>query len=171
MKLIKTKFAGLKLIKTKIFKDKRGSFREVFQNKLENNNDYVFDCMSHSKKNVLRGLNFQKKKAQAKLLTVVSGKILDVCVDLRKKSKTYGKNFSIELSEKSELSILIPAGFAHGFICLSKECSVYYKCSNYRDKKSETTLLWNDPVLKIRWPCKKPILAKKDSEGILFNNL
>jgi dTDP-4-dehydrorhamnose 3,5-epimerase len=171
MKTIKTKFEELKLIKTKIFNDKRGFFKEVFQNRVEKNNNFIFDCMSYSKKNVLRGLHFQKKKSQAKLLTVMQGKIFDVCVDLRKKSKTYGKYFSIELSQKSEHSILIPAGFAHGFLCLSKECIVYYKCSNYRDQNSETTLLWNDPSIRINWPNKNPILSDKDQKGILFSNL
>jgi dTDP-4-dehydrorhamnose 3,5-epimerase len=171
MKVINTKFKDLKLIKTKIFKDQRGFFKEVFKNKVEQNNNFVFDCMSYSKKNILRGLHFQKKNPQAKLLTVVQGRIFDVCVDLRKKSKTYGKYFSIELSQKSEFSILIPSGFAHGFLCLSKECVVYYKCSQYRDQNSETTILWNDPTLKINWPNKKPILSYKDQNGILFSNL
>jgi len=171
MKTIKTKLEELKLIKTKIFNDKRGFFKEVFQNRVEKNNNFIFDCMSYSKKNVLRGLHFQKKKSQAKLLTVMQGKIFDVCVDLRKKSKTYGKYFSIELSQKSEYSILIPAGFAHGFLCLSKECIVYYKCSNYRDQNSETTLLWNDPSIRINWPNKNPILSDKDQKGILFSDL
>lgn len=171
MKIIHTKFKDLKLIKTKIFKDQRGFFKEVFKNKVEHKNNFIFDCMSYSKKNVLRGLHYQKKKPQAKLLTVVQGRIFDVCVDLRKKSKTYGKYFSIELSQKSELSILIPRGFAHGFQCLSKECVIYYKCSNYRDKNSEATLAWNDPTLKIKWPSKKPILSNKDNKGIFFNNL
>jgi dTDP-4-dehydrorhamnose 3,5-epimerase len=168
MKIIHTKFKDLKLIKTKIFKDQRGFFKEVFKNKVEPNNKFIFDCMSYSKKNVLRGLHFQKKKSQTKLLTVVQGRIFDVCVDLRKKSKTYGKYFSIELSQKSNLSILIPRGFAHGFQCLSKECVVYYKCSNYRDKNSEVTLAWNDPALKIKWPKKKPILSNKDNKGIFL---
>ena len=170
MKAIYTKFKDLKLIKTKIFKDQRGFFKEVFKNKVEQNNIFVFDCMSYSKKNILRGLHFQKKNPQAKLLTVVQGSIFDVCVDLRKKSKTYGKYFSIELSQKSNFSILIPSGFAHGFQCLSKECVVYYKCSNYRDKNSEATLAWNDPTLKIKWPSKKPILSNKDNKGIFFND-
>ena len=171
MKTIKTKFKDLKLIKTNTFKDKRGFFKEVFQNKVEKKNNFVFDCMSYSKKNVLRGLHFQKKNSQAKLLTVMQGKIFDVCVDLRKKSKTYGKYFSIELSQKSDFSILIPSGFAHGFLCLSKECVVYYRCSNYRDQNSETTILWNDPSIKINWPNKKPILSNKDKDGIFFTDL
>ena len=171
MKIIHTKFKDLKLIKTKIFKDQRGFFKEVFKNKVEPNNKFIFDCMSYSKKNVLRGLHFQKKKSQTKLLTVVQGRIFDVCVDLRKKSRTYRKYFSIELSQKSDLSILIPRGFAHGFQCLSKECVIYYKCTNYRDKNSEVTLAWNDPTLKIKWPRKKPILSNKDNNGIFFNDL
>ena len=171
MKIIHTKFKDLKLIKTKIFKDQRGFFKEVFKNKVVQNDNFIFDCMSYSKKNVLRGLHFQKKKPQTKLLTVVQGRIFDVCVDLRKKSKTYGKYFSTELSQKSDFSILIPSGFAHGFQCLSKECVVYYKCSNYRDKNSEVTLAWNDPTLKIKWPRKKPILSNKDNKGIFFNDL
>ena len=171
MKVVHTKFKDLKLIKTKIFKDQRGFFKEVFKNKIEQNYRFIFDCMSYSKKNTLRGLHFQKKNQQAKLLTVVQGRIFDVCVDLRKKSRTYGKYFSIELSQKSDLSILIPRGFAHGFQCLSKECVVYYKCSNYRDKNSEATLAWNDPTLKIKWPSKKPILSNKDNKGIFFNDL
>jgi|TARA_B110000503_G_C6861156_1_gene294840 dTDP-4-dehydrorhamnose 3,5-epimerase len=171
VKLIKTKFKGLKLIKSKIFKDKRGFFKEVFQDKIEKNNKFVFDCMSYSRKNVLRGLHFQSINSQAKLLTVAEGKIFDVSLDLRKKSKSYGKYFSIELSQDSDLSILIPSGFAHGFLCLSKKCVVYYKCSKYRNKKSEKTILWNDPDLAIKWPCKKPLVSKKDKNGISFKNL
>jgi dTDP-4-dehydrorhamnose 3,5-epimerase len=171
VKLIKTKFKGLKLIKSKIFKDKRGFFKEVFQNKIEKNNKFVFDCMSYSKKNVLRGLHFQSINPQAKLLTVVEGEMFDVCLDLRKKSKSYGKYFSIKLSQDSDLSILIPPGFAHGFLCLSKKCVVYYKCSKYRNNKSEKTILWNDPDLAIKWPCKNPLLSKKDKNGIPFKNL
>ena len=99
---------------------------------------------------------------------MVHGKILDVVVDLRKKSKTYGKYFSIEMSHKSDFSLFIPEGFAHGFMCLSKTCTVYYKCTNYRHQKSEITLKWNDKDLKIKWPTKKPILSKKDKNGMSF---
>jgi dTDP-4-dehydrorhamnose 3,5-epimerase len=170
VKSIKTKFKDLKLIKSKIFKDKRGFFKEVFQSKIETKDKFIFDCMSSSKKNVLRGLHFQSINPQAKLLTVAEGKIFDVCLDLRKQSRTYGKYFSIKLSQNSDLSILIPPGFAHGFLCLSKKCVVYYKCSNYTNEKSEKTILWNDPHLAIKWPCKKPILSKKDKSGIAFKN-
>ncbi len=166
MKLLKTKIKGPKLIKSKIFKDKRGYLRETFRNNLFNNLNFPFDVMSFSKKNVLRGLHIQTKKSQAKIITVTHGKIFDVVVDLRRKSKTFGKTFAVILSDKSDFSFYIPAGFAHGFLCLSKNCTVNYKCSHYRDASSEKTLLWNDKSLKIKWPIKKPILSKKDEVGI-----
>jgi dTDP-4-dehydrorhamnose 3,5-epimerase len=169
MKIIKTQIKDLILIKTELFRDKRGYFKEVEKFKVLKKK-FIFDCFSYSKKNTLRGLHLQTNKSQAKIITVVHGKILDVAVDLRKKSPTYGKYFSIEISDNSDFSIFIPTGFAHGFLCLSKNCAVYYKCTNYRDKNSEKTIKWNDKKLKIRWPIKKPILSKKDSNGIDFKN-
>lgn len=169
IKKIKTKIKDLVLIKTKIYKDKRGFFKEVEQNKILKKK-FIFDCFSFSKKNTLRGLHFQKKKSQAKIITVVQGKILDVVVDLRKDSKTYGKHFSIEISQNSNFSLLIPEHFAHGFLCLSKKCGVYYKCTNYRDVNSETTIKWNDKTLGIKWPIKKPLLSKKDRKGLNFDD-
>jgi len=167
MKIIKTKFKNLLLLKTNVYKDKRGYFKEVEKFSILKKK-FIFDCFSYSKKNTLRGLHLQTKKSQAKIITVVHGKILDVAVDLRKKSPTYGKYFSIEISDNSDFSIFIPAGFAHGFLCLSKNCAVYYKCTNYRDKKSEKTIKWNDKSLNIKWPIKKPILSKKDALGMNF---
>ena len=167
MKIIKTKIKDLVLIKTELFKDKRGFFKEIEKFKVLKKK-FIFDCFSYSKKNTLRGLHLQTRKSQAKIITVVHGKILDVVVDLRKKSPNYGKHFSIEISDKSNFSIFIPEGFAHGFLCLSKNCAVYYKCTNYRDKESEKTIKWNDKDLSINWPIKKPILSKKDSLGINF---
>ena len=157
MKIIKTYIKDLALIRSPVFSDNRGFFKEVDkQNILKKK--FIFDCFSFSKKNTLRGLHLQKKKSQAKIITVVQGKILDVVVDLRNKSKTYGKHFAIEISQNSNFSLFIPENFAHGFLCLSKNCGVYYKCTNYRDKNSETTIKWNDKKLDIRWPIKKPIL-------------
>ena len=167
MKLIKTKIKNLLIVKTNIYKDHRGFFKEVEKSRILKKK-FIFDCVSFSKKNTLRGLHLQKENSQAKLITVVNGKILDVVVDLRKKSKTYGKYFSIEMSHKSDFSLFIPEGFAHGFMCLSKTCTVYYKCTNYRHQKSEITLKWNDKDLKIKWPTKKPILSKKDKNGMSF---
>ena len=167
MKLLKTKIKGLLIVKTDIYKDNRGFFKEVEKFKILKKK-FIFDCLSFSKKNTLRGLHLQKKKSQAKIITVTQGKILDVVVDLRKKSETYGKHFSIEISEKSDFSLFIPQGFAHGFMCLSRTCIVYYKCTNYRDQKSEITIKWNDKDLKIKWPSKKPILSNKDKKNMTF---
>ena len=164
MKIKNVNIAGLKIIKTKMFFDNRGFFKEVFRNNLIKKN-FKFDVMSSSKKNVIRGLHIQTKKPQAKVITVVFGKIMDVAVDLRKNSKTFGKYYSLIISEKSEYSFYIPEGFAHGFLCLSDKCIVHYKCSEYRHKESETTLNWRDQKVKIKWPIKKPILSKKDKNG------
>ena len=169
MRLLKTKIKGLQIIKTNIYKDKRGFFKEIEKFKILKKK-FIFDCLSFSKKNTLRGLHLQQKKQQAKIITVAQGKILDVVVDLRKKSKTYGKHFSIEISHNSDFSLFIPSGFAHGFLCLSRTCLVYYKCTNYRDEKSEITLKWNDRALNINWPIKKPILSKKDNLGMSFSD-
>ena len=143
MKIKNVNITGLKIIKTKMFYDSRGFFKEVFRNNLIKKN-FKFDVMSSSKKNVIRGLHIQTKKPQAKVITVVFGKIMDVAVDLRKNSKTFGKYYSLIISDKDEYSFYIPEGFAHGFLCLSNKCIVHYKCSEYRHKESETTLDWRD---------------------------
>jgi dTDP-4-dehydrorhamnose 3,5-epimerase len=105
---------------------------------------------------------------QDKFVSVIKGKIFDVVVDLRKKSKTYGKYFSIILSEKNSTSLFIPAGFAHGFCGLENDNLVFYGCTNYKSKKNEVGILWNDKTLKIKWPTTKPILSKKDKNNITF---
>ena len=171
MKIIKTRFKDLLIIKSKFYKDNRGSFKEISKQKVLNKK-FIFDCMSISKKNVLRGLHIQTTKSQAKFISVVKGEIFDVAVDLRKKSKTFGKYFSIKISEKSDFSLYIPEGFAHGFLCLSRENIVIYKCSNYQNQKSEKTLMWDDKKLKIKWPMKKNlILSKKDQSGLSFDQI
>jgi dTDP-4-dehydrorhamnose 3,5-epimerase len=166
MKLLKTKIPGPLFIKSTIFKDKRGYLRETFRNNLLNKIKFPFDIMSFSKKNVLRGLHIQTNKSQAKIITVTHGKIFDVAVDLRKNSTNFGKYIGVIISDKSDFSFYIPAGFAHGFMCLSKTCTVNYKCSNYRDAKSEKTLNWNDKKVNIKWPRKKSILSDKDKDGL-----
>jgi len=162
MKLINTKIKDLKIIKSKIYNDERGFLRETYRKNLLKNQDFPFDIMSFSKKNVLRGLHIQTKKPQAKIITVTHGKIFDVAVDLRRSSKTFGKYFGLIISSNSDYSFYIPAGFAHGFLCLSKDCMVNYKSSQYRDAASEKTLKWNDESINIKWPIKKPILSLKD---------
>ena len=162
MKLLKTKIDGPKIIKTTIFKDSRGFLKEVYRKNIINNTDFPFDVMSFSKKNVMRGLHIQVIKPQAKIITVTHGKIFDVAVDLRKKSKTFGKYVGVKISDKDDFSFYIPEGFAHGFMCLSKECTVNYKCSKYRNSGSEKTLKWDDAIVNIKWPIKKPFLSNKD---------
>ena len=162
MKLLKTKINGPKIIKTKIFNDSRGFLKETYKKNIVGNIEFPFDVMSFSKKNVLRGLHIQIKQPQAKIITVTHGKILDVAVDLRKKSNTFGKYIAIKISDKDDFSFYIPEGFAHGFMCLSKECTVNYKCSRYRNARSEKTLKWDDTVVNIKWPIKKPLLSDKD---------
>ena len=167
MEIINTKFKGLFLIKKKTFKDSRGYFREIYiQKKIKKN--FCFSILSKSKKNVLRGLHFQKINPQAKYLSVVKGKIFDVALDLRKKSKTFGKYFSIVLSDKDNISLFIPEGFAHGFYTMKEDTIIYYKCSQYRHKHSETGIIWNDPSIKIKWPTKKTIISEKDKKNISF---
>ena len=108
---------------------------------------------------------------QGKLITVLKGKILDVAVDCRKNSKTFGKTYKTVLSSKNCRSIYIPEGFLHGFLCLEKDNFVVYGCTNYRQKQSETGVKWNDPDLKINWGTKKPLLSKKDKNNIFFKDL
>ncbi len=170
MKIVQTKFKGLCIVNGFSFYDKRGFFREIYKNSLFKKYKPVFWCVSKSKKNVLRGLHLQKKKSQAKFVSVLRGKILDVVVDLRKKSKTFGKHFKIELSEKNSKSIIIPKGFAHGFLGLDKENIVLYCNDNYRSKNNEIGILWNDKDLGIKWPKKRLIISKKDKKNISFNN-
>lgn len=168
MKIISTKFQGLKVIQSKSFKDSRGLFKEDYKKKYFKNNNFVFGCTSTSKKNVVRGLHMQTKFSQGKYVSVLKGAIFDVVLDVRKKSQTFGKHFKTILSANNARSIFIPEGFAHGFMGLEKENIIYYTCTNYRSKKHEVGILWNDKDLKIDWPIKKPIVSKKDKKNFKF---
>ena len=168
MKIINKKLKNLFLIKHNVFKDKRGYFKEIIrENKI--NRKFPFVVMSYSKKNVIRGLHLQTKKSQGKFVSVIKGRVFDVAVDLRKKSKTFGKYFSCILSEANATSIYIPPGFAHGFQALEKDNYVIYSCSRYRDKNSEISINCNDKDLNIKWPINKKILSKKDKNAMSFN--
>ena len=170
MKIHKTKFTNLLVFKSKNFFDNRGYFRELaLEKKIKKK--LIFTVMSKSKKNVLRGLHMQKKLKQGKYISCLKGEILDVVVDCRKKSKTFGKHFKIILSEKNCKSIYIPPGFLHGFLGLGKENIVIYGCTNYRDQKSEIGVSWNDKDLKINWNIKSPILSKKDTQNLKFKDV
>ena len=165
--IVKTKFKDLFVVINKNHKDKRGYFKELLSEKKINKN-FPFTVMSYSKKNILRGLHIQKKNPQGKYISVIKGKVFDVSLDLRKKSKTFGKFFTIILSEKNNKSLFIPAGFAHGFCSLDKENYIVYNCTKYRNQKSEIGINYNDEDLNIKWPIKRPIVSLKDKKNISF---
>tara|TARA_Y100000992_G_scaffold22185_1_gene12724 strand:+ start:146 stop:682 length:537 start_codon:yes stop_codon:yes gene_type:complete len=170
MKLIKTKFKDLKIIRLKRNNDSRGYLAETYNKKLIGGKALIFDYKVISKKNIFRGFHFQYKFQQVKLISVLKGKILDYVIDLRKNSKTFGKTFKIILSEKNNLSLYVPNGFAHSYLTLGKENIVYYKLSNYYAPKFESGILWNDRDLKVKLPIKKPKVSKKDKALPSFND-
>ena len=169
-KVSKTNIKNLLIIDGKHHSDNRGYLRELVSEK-EIGSKFKFTIVSKSKKNVLRGLHFQNNKPQGKYISVLKGKILDVAVDLRKNSKTFGKNFSIILSEKNCKGIFIPPGFAHGFQALEKENIVCYSCTEYRSIGNEHSLKYNDPQLKIKWFKKNLIMTKKDRNAKTLKEL
>ncbi len=168
MRVFLTKIKDLKVIQGERFLDSRGYFRELYKKKIIKKKQFIFWCASKSKKNVLRGIHLQIRSPQAKYISVLKGEIIDVVVDLRKKSKTFGQHFKIKLSEKNCKSLLIPAGFGHAFYGTENENIVIYSNSNYRSKKSEVGILWNDKDLKIKWPNKNLIISKKDKNNLSF---
>ena len=175
MELIKTSIDGLLIIKPDVFKDERGYFFESYNKerfaKAGLMMDFVQDNESKSDKGVLRGLHFQKPPyAQGKLVRVIKGSVMDVAVDLRKDSPTYGKWESVVLTEENKLQFWIPEGFAHGFVALEDNTIFNYKCTNVYNKESEGSLLWNDPDINIEWNIENPILSEKDKVSTLFKN-
>ena len=175
MNITKTDIEGLIIIEPQIFKDSRGFFFESWNAKkfkqLGINEDFVQDNQSVSSKGVLRGLHFQNPPyAQAKLVRVIEGSVLDVAVDLRKNSPTYGMHVSVILSEQNNKSFFIPKGFAHGFLSLEDNTVFNYKCSDYYNKESEGSLLWNDEDLKIDWQIDNPLISEKDLQADFFKN-
>ena len=166
----KTKIKNLLVVDGKQYSDNRGYLRELVSEK-KIGSKFKFTIVSKSKKNVLRGLHFQNNKSQGKYISVLKGKILDVAVDLRKNSKTFGKYFSIILSEKNCKGVLIPPGFAHGFQTLEKENIVCYSCTEYRSIGNEHALKYNDPLLKIKWMKDKLTMTKKDRNAKTLKEL
>ena len=128
----------------------------------------IFHYFARSKKNVFRGFHFQTKNQQEKLVSVLEGGIVDICIDLRRNSRTFGKIFKTVLSKKNKKSIFIPKGFAHGYFTLEKDNIVYFQNSTYRDKNQEKGIIWNDKDLNLKFPIKKPLLSKKDKLNITF---
>ena len=177
MNIIKTTIDGLVILKPTIFKDSRGYFMESYSqkkiNKLLGNISFVQDNESESYKGVLRGLHFQKPPhAQSKLVRCLNGSILDVALDLRKYSKTYGHFQTNLLTDENKNQIFIPKGFAHGFVVLSESATLSYKVDNYYNYESESGIIWNDPYLNIDWRIKETeiIVSKKDSKLSTFKN-
>jgi len=170
MKITKTKLEGLLLLEPRVFPDSRGHFFELWNKKRNTEagipSELVQDNVSSSKRGVLRGLHFQNPNAQGKLVSVLSGEIFDVAVDIRKASPTFGQWVSVVLSSQAHNQIYIPPGFAHGFQVLSEESTVLYKTSDYWSPTSERTLLWNDPAIGILWPEAKRIISEKDAQGL-----
>jgi len=178
MNLIKTTLDGLVVLKPTIFKDNRGYFMESYNqkniNKLVGNVNFVQDNESESSRGVLRGLHFQKPPyAQAKLVRCLKGSVLDVVLDLRKDSKTYGIFETILLTEENKKQLFIPKGFAHGFVVLSETAIFSYKVDNYYNPDSESGVLWNDLALNIDWKINKKeiIVSEKDKSLPTFNNI
>ena len=178
MNLIKTKLDGLVVLKPTVFKDNRGYFMESYNqkniNKLLGNVNFIQDNESESSRGVLRGLHFQKPPyTQAKLVRCLKGSVLDVALDLRKDSKTYGIFETISLTEENKKQLFIPKGFAHGFIVLSKSAILSYKVDNYYNPESESGIIWNDPDLNIDWNINKNeiIVSEKDKNLPTFNEI
>jgi len=171
MKLIRTEIADVLVLEPKVFGDDRGFFLETYnQRDLKNvtgiDATFVQDNLSRSGKNVLRGLHYQIRQPQGKLVRVLAGEVFDVAVDLRRRSPTFGKWVGFNLSAENKRTAWIPPGFAHGFLVLSEYADFFYKATDYYAPELERTVLWNDPQLGVRWPLSgDPILAPKDRAG------
>lgn len=174
---IETCIPDVKIIEPKIFGDDRGFFLESYRDDWfrKNITDSVFVQDNHSKSTsgTLRGLHYQLKNTQGKLVRVTSGTVYDVAVDMRKSSPTYGQHVGVVLSGENKHQLWVPEGFAHGFYVMSDSAEFVYKCTDYYAPEHEVSLLWNDPALKIQWPLvdgKSPLLSAKDEAGLLFED-
>lgn len=176
MNVQETSLPGVLLIEPRVFGDARGFFLETYSSQryadIGITGPFVQDNWSRSCRGTLRGLHFQIKQAQGKLVQVMQGAIFDVAVDVRRDSPTFGKWLGIELSGENKKQLWIPRGFAHGFFVLSETADFVYKCTNSYAPEHERTLLWNDPTIGVKWPSDiKPILSEKDQNGTTFELL
>ena len=176
MKVTESGIKGVFIIEPDVYEDDRGFFMETFHDEryrklLGINLDFVQDNISRSSKNVLRGMHFQKNYPQGKIVKASRGEILDVVVDLRKGSPTYGAWESFKLSEQNKLQVWIPPGFAHGFLVMSDSADIDYKCTEYYHPEDELCLMWNDPEVAIDWTINDPILSEKDKKGLSLKDL
>ena len=168
MKIESCNIPDIKLVKNNIFNDDRGRFIESYKKKKYESNginsSFVQDNLVYSKKNVLRGLHYQKKFPQGKLVSAISGEIFDIAVDIRKESKYYGQWIGKIISDKNCHQLYVPPGFAHGYCVLSDYAIVMYKCTEYYYENDQYGIIWNDIDVNIDWPIDKPILSEKDSK-------
>ena len=175
MQVVRTEIPEVLILEPKVFGDERGFFFESYQRRAFHKAtgvdvEFVQDNHSRSKRNVLRGLHYQIRQAQGKLVRVIAGEIWDVAVDLRRSSPTFGKSAGFALSAESKRAAWIPAGFAHGFLVTTDFAEVIYKATDYYAPEHERTLLWSDPVLGIQWPLRgEPVVAAKDRAGKLLS--
>ena len=176
MQIKETSIKDLLIIEPKVFKDERGYFFESFKENIFEEYDiklnFVQDNISKSKKGTIRGLHYQAGKyAQGKLCQAIVGKVIDVAVDIRFGSPTFGKHFATELSEENHKQLWIPPGFAHGFSVLSDEAIFSYKCTAYYSKEDERSIIYNDPDLNIDWMIENPVVSDKDLKAKLFKDI
>jgi len=177
MNYIDTAIADVKIIEPNVFGDERGFFMETFRvdefTKHCAERTFVQDNHSKSGHGILRGLHYQLKNTQGKLVRVTSGEVYDVAVDMRKSSPTYGQNVGVVLSGENKRQLWVPEGFAHGFYVMSDSAEFVYKCTDYYAPEHEVSLLWDDPALNIQWPLRDgnlPSLSAKDEVGLLFKD-
>ena len=175
MKVVRTGIPDVLILEPKVFGDERGFFLESYNKRVLRDvtgiaQDFVQDNHSRSTRNVLRGLHYQVRQPQGKLLRVVQGAVFDVAVDIRKSSPTFGKWVGFELSAENKCVAWVPEGFAHGFLVLSESADLLYKVTTYFAPESERTIAWNDPDLGIPWPLQGvPVLSDKDRQGVAFS--
>jgi len=168
MKIIEAEIPDIKIIELDTFPDNRGYFFETYHEQRYKNkglsSTFLQDNVSYSKQNVLRGLHFQQKNPQGKLIMPIVGQIYDVAVDIRTNSPTFGKWVGVSLSENHPRQLFLPEGFAHGFCVISQYAIVHYKCTNFYDPGDNCGIIWNDPDIAIDWPIEKPIVSQRDNQ-------
>jgi len=175
MNITQASIKDILIIEPRVFEDTRGFFMETYHRDRYLNSgigqSFVQDNLSFSVQHTLRGLHFQFKNPQAKLIQVIEGEIFDVAVDIRPDSPTFGQWAGIKLSGENKRQVLIPAGFAHGFCVLSKTAFFSYKCSDFYNPEDERGILWSDPAVGIDWPVKNPIISEKDQQNPVLSDL
>ncbi|HEY7910596.1 MAG TPA: dTDP-4-dehydrorhamnose 3,5-epimerase [Blastocatellia bacterium] len=173
MRRIETDISGMCVLEPKLFSDERGFFMETYNESVFRSlgitGSFVQDNHSCSVKGTLRGLHYQLKHAQAKLCRVVRGEVMDVAVDIRRGSPTFGRHFALRLSSENKLQLYIPPGLAHGFLVLSDSAEFLYKCSDFYHPEDEYGIAWNDPEIGIEWPINEPILSVKDQRNLFLS--